>query len=104
MLLAVQKEPSDVDNLVQKEDNADAQAGIDLFPETFPGARWRYVDGTDVLGHYEGVYRQPNGVNLHILAVRGRAAPCPPRILTGFTRFLRAEDGTGYWIKVTPLP
>ena len=96
--------PSNVDNMVQKEDNSEDTGGIDLFPQTFPGARWRYVDGADVLGHFEGVYRQPNGVNLHILAVRGRAAPYPPRMLTGFTRFLRAEDGTGYWIKATPLP
>ena len=96
--------PSDVDNLVQKEDNSEEPGGMDLFPQAFPGARWRYVDGTDVLGHYEGVYRQPNGTTLHVLAVRGRAAPCPPRTLTGFTRFLRAKDGTGYWIKITPLP
>lgn len=96
--------PSNVDNMVQKEDNLEEERGIDLFGQTFPGARWRYVEGADVLGHFEGVYRQPNGVNLHILAVRGRAAPCPPRTLTGFTRFLRAEDGTGYWIKATPLP
>ena len=96
--------PSDVDNMVQKEDKSEETNGIDLFPQAFPGARWRYVDGTDVLGHYEGVFRQANGTNLHVLAVRGRAAPCPPRMLTGFTRYLRAPDGTGYWIKVTPLP
>ena len=96
--------PPNVDNMVQKEDNSEEERGIDLFRQTFPGARWRYVEGADVLGHYEGVYRQPNGVNLHILAVRGRAAPCPPRTLNGFSRFLRAEDGTGYWIQATPLP
>ena len=80
------------------------ERGIDLFAQEYPGARWRYVDGTDVLAHYEGTWRQPNGQMLHILAVRGRAAPRPPRALYGFTRFLRDRDGTGYWLRLTPLP
>ena len=93
------------DNMVQKEDStADATGGIDLFSREFPGARWRYVDGTDVLPHYEGTWRQPNGPTLHILAVRGHAAPRPPRSLLGFTRYLRDQDGTGYWLRLTPLP
>lgn len=92
-----------VDNLVQKVDKSE-DGGIDLFREEYPGARWRYVDGTDVLAHYEGTWRQPNGQMLHILAVRGHAAPRPPRALYGFTRFLRDRDGTGYWLRLTPLP
>lgn len=92
-------------DMVQKEDSeADASGGIDLFLQEFPGARWRYVDGTDVLPHYEGTWKQPNGPTLHILAVRGHAAPRPPRSLFGFTRFLRDRDGTGYWLRLTPLP
>ncbi|MBQ1820598.1 MAG: hypothetical protein II117_03235 [Clostridia bacterium] len=96
----------DVDNMVQKEDNRGTheEGGIDIFTQEFPGARWRYVDGTDVLPHYEGTWRQPNGQTLHILAVRGRAAPRPPRALLGFTRFLRDGDGNGYWLRLTPLP
>ena len=93
----------DVDNLVQNVDRQ-AEGGIDLFSQEYPGARWRYVDGTDVLPHYEGTWKQPNGPTLHILAVRGRAAPRPPRALLGFTRFLRDRDGTGYWLRLTPLP
>ncbi len=94
-----------VDDMVQKKDNQTKPSnGIDLFPQEFPGAHWRYVDGTDVLSHFEGTWRQPNGPTLHILAVRGRAAPRPPRTLFGFTRFLRDRDGTGYWLKCTPLP
>ena len=93
------------DTMAQKEDiYMEEHSGIDLFSQEYPGARWRYVDGTDVLPHYEGTWRQPNGQTLHILAVRGRAAPRPPRALLGFTRFLRDRDGTGYWLRLTPLP
>lgn len=93
-----------VDNLVQKEDNSNEDGrGIDLFPGVFPGARWRYVDGERFVGHYEGIYRYPNGERIKILAVHGKCAPRPPRTLTGFTRFLRAYDGTGYWLRLLPL-
>lgn len=93
----------DVDNLVQKVDKQ-GESGIELFVQEYPGARWRYVDGTNVLPHYEGTWKQPGGQTMHILAVRGRAAPRPPRALFGFTRFLRDRDGTGYWLRLTPLP
>lgn len=92
-------------DMVQNMDNtARVPDGLDLFSQEFPGARWRYVDGTDVLPHYEGTWKQPNGPTLHILAVRGHAAPRPPRSLLGFTRYLRDRDGTGYWLRLTPLP
>ncbi len=90
------------DNMVQNRD-MQAEVGIDLFSQEYPGARWRYVDGSGVLPHYEGTWTQPNGQTLHILAVRGYAAPRPPRALLGFTRFLRDRDGTGYWLRLTPL-
>lgn len=95
-----------VDNLVHKKDNRSdfGDSGLDLFLQEFPGARWRYIEGTDVLAHYEGTWRRPNGQTVHILAVRGRAAPRPPRALLGFTRYLRDRDGTGYWLRLTPLP
>ena len=80
--------------VVQKED----RVGINLFPQAFPGARWRYVDGADVLPHFEGIWKSAAGIQ-RILAVRGRAAPRPPRALFGFTRYLRGTDGNGYWIK-----
>ncbi len=99
---AYEGEPAD--NMVQKEDTIAEAGGIDLFSQAFPGARWRYVDGTNVLPHYEGTWKQPNGPTLHILAVRGHAAPRPPRSLLGFTRYLRDRDGTGYWLRLTPLP
>ena len=89
-----------VDNLVQKEDNS--MSGIDLFPQAFPNARWRYVDGADILPHYEGTVTGPNGERTRILAVRGRAAPRPPRALPGFHRYLRGSDGNGYWIRLFP--
>lgn len=90
-----------VDNLVQKEDNSPCAnaVGIDLFPQAFPRAHWRYVDGADILPHYEGLWIAPNGAKTRILAVRGHAAPRPPRALYDFTRFLRGADGSGYWIK-----
>jgi len=87
-------------DIVQKEDIS-SQGGIDLFPQQFPGARWKYVDGADVLPHYEGTWRSKSGDTCRILAVRGRAAPRPPRVLAGFTRYLRDRDGYGYWVKIT---
>lgn len=89
------------DDMVQKEDNY--AEGIDLFPQAFPGARWRYVTGRGVLPHYEGMWREPGGGAVKILAVPGRAAPRPPRTLWGFTRFMRGRDGAGYWVRLTPL-
>ncbi len=92
-------EPTDTEeDMVQKKDSM--ESGIDLFPQQFPGAHWRYIDGTDVLPHYEGTWAQGDGAKVRILAVRGRAAPRPPRQLTGFSRFLRDRDGLGYWVKV----
>lgn len=97
-----QIEPADTEeDMVQKEDNM--EGGIDLFPQQFPGARWRYVDGADVLPHYEGTWTQRDGETVRILAVRGRAAPRPPRPLMGFSRYLRDRDGFGYWVKTTVL-
>lgn len=95
-----------VDKLVQKVDKSAERetGGFELFSQEFPGARWRYVDGADVLSHYEGTWRQPNGQTVHILAVRGHAAPRPPRALLGFTRFMRDAEGNGYWLRLTPLP
>lgn len=98
-----QMHPPAVDNLVQKEDNSTrAPMGVDPFGQLFPGARWRYVDGKDMLAHYEGEYRTPGGERMRILAVRGKYAPRPPRTLAGFTRFVRAPDGTGYWLRFLP--
>ena len=91
----------DMEDMVQKED-IERDEGINLFPQTFPGARWRYVDGADVLPHFEGTWTQPGGGTVRILAVRGRAAPRPPRTLVGFSRFLRDRDGLGYWIRIVP--
>ena len=91
------------DDMVQKEDMEAIQGGIDLFPQAFPGARWRYVEGRDVLPHYEGTWTRWDGEGVRIRAVRGRAAPRPPRALAGFTRYLRDRDGAGYWVRLTPL-
>ena len=85
--------------LVHKEDTHAPTGGIDLFPQAFPGARWRYVDGSDILPHYEGLWIGKNGERTRILAVKGRAAPRPPRALFGFTRYARGSDGNGYWIR-----
>ena len=97
-------EDSAADDMVQNKDRqTEESGGFDLFSQEFPGVRWRYVDGTDVLPHYEGMWKQPNGPTLHILAVRGHGGPRPPRALLGFTRFLRDAEGNGYWLRLTPL-
>ena len=94
----------DGNDMVQNKDmQEETTGGIDLFSQEYPGARWRYVEGADILPHYEGVWKQPNGRTLHIVAVRGRAAPRPPRALVGFTRYLHDRFGAGYWLRITQL-
>lgn len=83
--------------MVQKEDNDPSE--IELFPQMFPGVRFRVADGPDVLPHYEGEYRRADGRTVRVLAARGRAAPRPPRAFSGFTRYLRGADGSGYWLR-----
>ena len=92
------EQPAIAETLVQKED-IETKGGIDLFPQAFPNARWRYVDGTNILPHYEGLVTGKSGERTRIHAVRGRAAPRPPRTLPGFTRYLFGSDGNGYWVR-----
>lgn len=74
---------------------------IDLFPTIFPNARWRFVARDGVPPHYEGIWSH-NGERIRILAVRGAYDTQPPKGLSGFTRFLRA-DGAGYWVRLLPI-
>lgn len=74
---------------------------IDLFPRVFPGAEWKFVARDGALPHFEGLW-QHGGERIRILAVRGTYDSTPPRGLSGFTRFLRA-DGAGYWVRLLPL-
>ena len=74
---------------------------IDLFPNIFPGAQWRFVADDGVMPHYEGTWSH-GGERIRILAVRGTYDREPPRGLKGYTRYLRT-DGAGYWVRLLPL-
>lgn len=82
----------------QAETVAAAEALFDPFPGVFPGAEWRRVPYPGTGRHYlEGHWRR--GAQRYVLhALPGEYAPVPP--VRGFNRFLRARDGSGYWIRV----
>lgn len=67
------------------------------FPTAYPGIAFRKVNYPGSERFYlEG--RIKNGAALYELhAIQGNFAPVPP--VPGFTQFLRAGDGTGYWIR-----
>lgn len=72
-------------------------AVVNPFPEAFPFSRWRRVEypGTDRC-YLEGEARH-RGVDYVIHALPGdRRHGGPP----GYTRFLRARDGSGFWVRV----
>lgn len=67
------------------------------FPEAFPFSRWRRVEypGTDRC-YLEGEARH-KGMDYVIHALPGdRRHPAP----AGYNRFLRARDGSGFWVRV----
>lgn len=72
-------------------------AVVNPFPEAFPFSRWRRVEypGTDRC-YLEGEARH-RGVDYVIHALPGdRRHGGPP----GYSRFLRARDGSGFWVRV----
>ena len=70
------------------------------FPAAFPASRWKKVNypGTDRF-YLEGEMEQ-NGVRFLLHALPGEYAPVPPMRRRGFTRFFRAADGNGYWVRM----
>lgn len=69
---------------------------LNPFPKDFPFSRWRRVEypGTD-LCYLEGEARH-KGVDYIIHALPGDRRSGPK----GYTRFLRARDGSGFWVRV----
>ena len=70
---------------------------LNPFPQAFPFSRWRRVEypGTDRC-YLEGEARfKGTDYLIHALpADPGRSGP------PGYTRFLRARDGSGFWVRV----
>lgn len=71
-------------------------AVLNPFPQAFPFSRWRRVEypGTDRC-YLEGEARH-KGIDYVIHALPGDRRSPPP----GYTRFLRARDGSGFWVRV----
>lgn len=72
-------------------------AVVNPFPEAFPFSRWRRVEypGTDRC-YLEGEARH-RGVDYVIHALPGDRRHTGP---AGYDRFLRARDGSGFWVRV----
>ena len=70
------------------------------FPEAFPQSAWVRVRYPGTTRYYlEGEVVNENG-RFTIHALPGEYAPVPPNKSKGFTRFLRASDGSGYWLRI----
>lgn len=70
------------------------------FPRAFPQSAWKRVEYPGRPGHYlvgEGVGR---GGSYTVYALPGVYAPVSRQ--PGFGRFLRAADGSGYWVRIVP--
>ncbi|MCE5234812.1 MAG: hypothetical protein LLF87_01990 [Eubacteriales bacterium] len=70
------------------------------FPDAFPASRWKKVNYPGTSRFYLEGETEQNGVKLLLHALPGEYAPVPPMRRRGFTRFLRAADGSGYWVRV----
>lgn len=70
---------------------------VNPFPEAFPFSRWKRVEypGTDRC-YLEGEARN-RGVDYIIHALPGDRRATPP---PGYSRFLRARDGSGFWVRI----
>ncbi|MDR0841296.1 MAG: hypothetical protein LBN26_07960 [Christensenellaceae bacterium] len=68
------------------------------FPQAFPGARWQRVGYPGTQRYYLAGETVQRGVRYALYALPGEYAPVPPK--GGFRRFLRASDGSGYWIRM----
>ncbi|MFR3907674.1 MAG: hypothetical protein ACLTYI_09285, partial [Christensenellales bacterium] len=82
-----------------KEEPADRnEDAVNPFPEAFPFSRWKRISypGTDRY-YLEGEARM-QGATYRIHALPGEYRP--GRRPKGFDRFLRARDGSGYWVRV----
>ncbi|MEL7610459.1 MAG: hypothetical protein AAGU74_13285, partial [Bacillota bacterium] len=70
------------------------------FPEAFPQSNWVRIRYPGTTRYYlEGEVVNENG-RFTIHALPGEYAPVPPNKSKGFTRFLRASDGSGYWLRI----
>lgn len=70
------------------------------FPRAFPQSVWKRVEYPGRPGHYlvgEGMGR---GGAYTVYALPGAYAPVSRQ--PGFGRFLRAADGSGYWVRIVP--
>ncbi|NLD83446.1 MAG: hypothetical protein GX637_04705 [Clostridiales bacterium] len=75
------------------------QEQADPFPGAFENAAWKRVDFVGTQKYYlQGQVRR-NGRLFEVHALPGNYEAVPTMRRQGFTRFLRAADGTGYWLK-----
>lgn len=92
--------PLDVQLAASNPQPAAENAVYNPFPDAFPTSRWKKVNypGTNRF-YLEGEMEQ-NGIRMVLHALPGEYAPVPPMRRRGFTRFFRAMDGNGYWVRV----
>lgn len=73
------------------------------FPDAFPRSTWKrkYYPGTNRF-YLEGEALKDNSRFL-IHALPGEYSPVPPMRNRGFSKFMRATDGSGYWLRIRKM-
>ncbi|MDO5112295.1 MAG: hypothetical protein Q4E65_08320 [Clostridia bacterium] len=67
------------------------------FPASYPNAAFRKINYPGSERFYLEGHIKKGAALYELHAIQGEFSPVPP--VPGFTRFLRAEDGTGYWVR-----
>lgn len=70
------------------------------FPEAFPRSSWKRISYPGTNRFYLEGEAMKDGMKLLIHALPGEYSPIHPMRNSGFKKFLRASDGSGYWLKI----
>ncbi|MBQ9832104.1 MAG: hypothetical protein IJO48_00035 [Clostridia bacterium] len=77
------------------------KAFFNPFPDAFPRSVWKRIEYPGTKRHYLEGQAVKDGMRLIIYALPGEYSPVNPMMTrNGFKKFMRASDGSGYWLKI----
>ncbi len=71
------------------------------FPDAFPNTQWKKISYPGTTRCYLEATVQNEKGRFLLHAIPGEYAPVPP--VPDFKRFLRSEDGAGYWLRIRKI-